>query len=230
MELIMAIAEKHGLQVVEDCAQAVFAEYKEQRIGSFGAVNCFSLHPLKTLNACGDAGIMTTNDPDVYAKLRWLRNGGLLTRDECVDWGFNSRLDTMQAAILLVKLRYVEQWTEQRQANARYYQEHLRDVPQIQVPQDKPGERGVYHTFVIQADHRDELREYMNEQGVGTLIHYPNPIHLQQVAEDLGYEAGSFPVTERQASRILSLPVYPELTTDDLDYIVSNLKEFYKTR
>lgn len=229
MERIMAIANERNLHVIEDCAQAVCAEFKEQRVGSFGTFGCFSLHPLKTLNACGDGGIITTNDPDLYAELKYLRNCGLWTRDECVIWGYNSRLDTMQAAILLCKLRYVEQWTEGRQANARFYQKHLSGLPQIQVPKDKPGEQGVYHTFVIQADQRDELQRYLGERGIGTLIHYPIPIHMQKAAEDLGHRAGSFPVTERQASRILSLPVYPELTTEDLEYIVSNLREFYKT-
>jgi len=229
MTKIMAIAGERNLHVIEDCAQAVCAEIDGKRVGAFGTFGCFSLHPLKTLNACGDAGIMTTDNPELNAELRWLRSCGLQTRDECVTWGYNSRLDTMQAAILMVKLKYVEQWTKGRQANARFYQEHLSGLPQVQVPQDKPGEQGVYHTFVIQVDRREELQQYLGERGIGTLIHYPIPIHMQKAAEDLGYRVGSFPVTEHQASRILSLPVYPELTTQDLEYIVSNLKEFYKT-
>ena len=131
--------------------------------------------------------------------------------------------------MLLVKLSYLEEWTEKRRANARFYQEHLASVPQVQVPTDKPYERAVYHTFVIQADHREELKEYLAKNGIGTAIHYPKPIHLQKAAGYLGYRLGDFPVAERQAHRILSLPVYPELKVSELNYIVEVIKNFYRT-
>jgi len=230
MERIMAVARERGLHVIEDCAQAVIAEYRGRRVGSFGIAGCFSLHPLKTLNACGDGGMLTTDEAGLAEQFRILRNIGLKTRDDCVVWSGNSRLDTIQAAMLLVKLNYLEAWTEKRRANARFYQKHLADLSQVQVPMDKPHERAVYHTFVIQADNRDELRAYLAERGIGMAIHYPVPIHLHKAARDLGYGHGSFPVAERQAQRILSLPVYPELGDAELQYVVDSIRSFYQER
>jgi len=229
MDPILAIARAHGLHVVEDCAQAVNAEYRGQRVGSFGALGCFSLHPLKTLNACGDGGMLTTNDAGLYEELKRLRNHGLQTRDNCVQWGLNSRLDTMQAAMLLVKLDYLDEWTEGRRANACAYQQLLGEMPQIQPPVDRPRERAVYHTFVIQAeaDRRDDLQDYLARKGVGTAVHYPTPIHLQKAASGLGHSIGSFPVAERQAARFLSLPVYPELQSHQLEYVAHCVRSFY---
>jgi dTDP-4-amino-4,6-dideoxygalactose transaminase len=228
MDEILAIARASGLHVIEDAAQAVTAEYRGKRAGSFGTVGCFSLHPLKTLNSCGDGGILTTDAPDLAEKFRILRNLGLKTRDNCVVWSGNSRLDTLQAAILLVKLPYLDVWTEKRRAHARIYQQHLQTLSQVQVPQDKPMERAVYHTFVIQADDRDELRSYLAQQGIGTAIHYPIPIHLQGAAHNLPYAPGDFPTAERQSQRILSLPVYPELGEAELNYIVNSIRSFYE--
>lgn len=227
MDPIMEIAQRHGLHVVEDCAQAVCAEYKGKRVGSFGTVGCFSLHPLKTLNACGDGGLITTNDPGLYEDIQRLRNHGMVTRDDCAVWGYNSRLDSVQAAMLLVKLQYVEAWTEKRRANARFYRDSLSGMPQVQVPLDSPNTRAVYHTFVVQADRRDDLKMYLKHHGVGTGIHYPTPIHLQRAAAGLGHVAGSFPVTERQAERIVSLPIYPELEQDELGYVADRVRSFY---
>ena len=228
MDPIMEISRKHGLYVIEDAAQAVCAEYKGRRVGSIGDVGCFSLHPLKTLNACGDGGVVTTNDQAIAEDVKILRNIGLRDRDNCVVWGHNSRLDTLQAAILLTKLDYVEEWTEKRRANARFYQEVLKDLPSITCPVEEPYERSVYHTFVIQAERRDELRDHLSQSGIGTSVHYPIPIHLHEAAANLGYGPGSFPVTEKQAGTILSLPVYPELEADQLEYVVTSLHDFYK--
>jgi dTDP-4-amino-4,6-dideoxygalactose transaminase len=227
MDPILETARTHRLFVVEDCAQAVLAEYRSQRVGSFGTIGCFSLHPLKTLNACGDGGVLTTDDEALYERLRTLRNIGLQTRDDCVYWGLNSRLDTIQAAMLLVKMKYVEAWTEKRRVNAAFYRKALAGIPGLKVPDDRPFEKAVYHTFVIQAERRDELKQYLAENGVGSSIHYPIPIHLQEAARGLGYGPGRFPVTERQAEHILSLPVYPELTISELEYIVRTIKAFY---
>lgn len=228
MDPILDISRRFGLSVIEDCAQAVAAEYKGKRVGSFGAIGCFSLHPLKTLNACGDGGVLTTDDADMAERFKILRNIGLRTRDDCVTWSGNSRLDTIQAAILLVKLNYLEAWTKKRRSNAQFYREHLRRVKQIQMPEDKPYERAVYHTFMIQADRRDELRTYLAAQQIDTAIHYPVPIHLHKAAEGLGYKPGAFPITERQAKRILSLPIYPELEIRQLQRIVDCLDAFYQ--
>lgn len=226
---IMKIAQAFNLHVIEDSAQAILAEYQNQRVGSFGIMGAFSLHPLKTLNACGDGGALTTSDPSLYEQLKDMRSIGLRTRDDCVMWSGNSRLDTIQAAMLMVKLPHLEHWTLRRRENAAMYRELLEGIPQIQLPLDSPDERQVYHTFIIQAESRDALKASLMEQGVEAAIHYPIPIHLHKAAAELGYSVGSFPVAERQAKHILSLPVYPELTADDLEYIADCIKRFYRS-
>ncbi|MFH1767537.1 MAG: DegT/DnrJ/EryC1/StrS family aminotransferase [Candidatus Omnitrophota bacterium] len=230
MDPIMEIAKRRGLYVVEDCAQAVYAEYKGKPVGSFGDIGCFSLHPLKTLNACGDGGVLTTNSEQLYNKLIVLRNNGFKNRDECVCWSSNSRLDTIQAAMLLVKLKYLNEWTNRRRDNAAFYKDKLSGLEKVSLPSDKPYEKAVYHTFVISADYRDELKEFLFERGVETKIHYPISIHLQPAARNLGYKHGDFSVAEKQASRILSLPVYPELTQSDLEYVVQCVFSFYEQK
>ena len=227
MQMILEIAERHNLYVIEDCSQAVSAEYYSKCVGSFGTIGAFSLHPLKTLNACGDSGIITTDDVDIYEELLLLRNHGLRSRDNCVTWGFNSRLDSVQAAILLIKMDYLDLWTNKRISNARYYQKELSEIDAIKLPKDKPYEKAVYHTFVIEIDNRDALRSYLLEHGIETSVHYPVPIHLQVAAKDLGYKRGDFPVTEKQSERILSLPVHQNLQDDDLDHVVKTIKAFY---
>lgn len=228
MVSIVAVAKKHRLAVVEDCAQAVSAEINGRKVGSFGNIGCFSLHPLKTLNACGDGGVLVTDDPQIYENVMILRNNGFRSQYECVVFSSNSRLDSVQAAMLNAKMRYLEEWTEGRRANARVYQKELSGLSRIQLPVDKPGERAVYHTFVIQADRRDELREFLSERGIGTKIHYPIPVHLQVAAKGLGYKKGDFPITERQAERILSLPVYSGLEPDQLAHVGECIREFFK--
>ena len=227
MGAIMRLATARGLHVIEDCAQAVGAEFDGRRVGSFGAVGCFSLHPLKTLNACGDGGVLTTNDARLDERLRILRNIGLKSREECIAWSGNSRLDTLHAAMLLVKLPHLDDWTDRRRANAKEYCQLLQDVPQVVLPVDRPNEKSVYHGFVIQAERRDELAAFLAQEGIRTAIHYPVPIHLQPVAKALGHSAGAFPQAEAQARRILSLPVYPELTPDDLRRVALTIRKFY---
>jgi dTDP-4-amino-4,6-dideoxygalactose transaminase len=207
MDLICPIARKYGLAVVEDAAQAVCAHYKGSSVGSFGDIGCFSLHPLKTLNACGDGGVLTTNDQQLHEKLRILRDNGFQDREHCVIWSGNSRLDTIQAAMLLVKLKHLNELTRQRRENAQYYQEHLGNIKQVQVPMDRSDIISVYHTFVIQAQQRDQLQVFLSEKGIQTKVHYAIPLHLQPMAKNLGYEKGSLPVTEELAAKILSLPV-----------------------
>lgn len=227
MDPILEVAQARKLHVIEDCAQAVMAEYRGRRVGSFGTIGCFSLHPLKTLNACGDGGVLTTQDESLYETIKVLRNVGLRNRDECTVWSSHSRLDTLQAALLLVKMKYLDAWTEKRRANASFYQRALAGVPGLQVPVDRAYEKAVYHVFVVQAERRSELKSYLAAKGVETAIHYPIPIHLQEAAASLGYGPGSFPVTERQAERILSLPVYPEIQQTELEYIACSVREFY---
>lgn len=225
MTPIMDVADRHGLAVVEDAAQAVNASYKGQTVGSFGVAGCFSFHPLKNLNALGDGGAITTDDEAVYEHLVSARNHGLVSRDETAFWSVNSRLDALQAAVLRVKMRYLEGGIAARRRNAELYRERLTGV--VECPRELPHEFAVYQTFVVQAERRDELQRFLAERGVETKVHYPVPIHLQEAAKDLGYRAGDFPVTERQARRILSLPNRPELTDDDVAHVAYSIRSFY---
>ncbi|MEN3369770.1 MAG: hypothetical protein V7609_1913 [Verrucomicrobiota bacterium] len=226
MNPILEIARAHKLHVIEDAAQAVGAKYHGKAVGSFGAVGCFSLHPLKNLNACGDAGVMTTDDDSLREKLKKMRNHGLKNRDESEFWGFNSRLDSLQAALLNVKFDHLDEWTDTRRKTADYYREHLQDL--VKCPSDQPHEHSVYHTFVIQAEPRDELQKFLLDAGVETKVHYPIPIHLQPAARELGYRLGDLPVTERLSRTILSLPIYPELSSEQKETVVAVIKSFYK--
>jgi dTDP-4-amino-4,6-dideoxygalactose transaminase len=227
MAAILAAARRHGAAVVEDCAQAVGAEYRGRRVGSFGALGCFSLHPLKNLNACGDAGVITTDDGALATRLRTLRDLGRVGRDDCETWAGNSRLDTIQAAILLVKLGHLERWTTRRREIAVHYRRRLGDLRSVHLPGEQPGERAVYHTFVIEAERRDDLRAFLATRSIGSAVHYPLPIHLTIAGRELGYPPGSFPVAERQAGRILSLPIYPELTADEVERVCDGIRAFY---
>lgn len=225
MAPILKIARQHGLKVIEDAAQAIGTEYRGKRAGSFGDANCFSLHPLKTLNACGDGGMLTTDDKKIYETVLQLRNIGLKNRTESDLWGYNSRLDSIQAAIVNIKLKRVDRWISQRRKNAAYYRKHLSGI--VQCPQESANGRDAYHLFVIQADRRDALQEHLLKQGVETKIHYPIPIHLQACAKNLGYGRGDFPVVERQSQRILSLPIYQTLKQSQLDHVVKTIREFF---
>jgi len=229
MDPILEVARTNNLAVVEDCAQAVTAEYRGRPVGSLGEIGCFSLHPLKTLGGCGDGGILTTGDEELFQRIRLLRNVGLQDRDRCLTWSSNSRLDSIQAAMLMVKMDYLEKWTGGRRANASRYRDLLGATPGLKVPGERPMERAVYHTFVIQAERRDDLKRHLRERGVETAIHYPVPIHLQEVAAGLGYGEGSFPLAEEQARSVLSLPVYPELEREELEYVAGAVQEFYRS-
>jgi dTDP-4-amino-4,6-dideoxygalactose transaminase len=228
MDPLLSFARAHGLFVVEDCAQAFGARYRGQYVGGLGDLGCFSLHPLKNLNACGDAGLITLNDPHRAARLRRMRNLGLVSRGVCGAWSGNSRLDTIQAAMLLVKLPHLPRWTARRRENAAFYRQALADLSEVWLPPVLPDREAVYHTFVIQADRRDALAEHLAARGVGTAIHYPIPIHLQPCAQTLGYQAGDFPRTEAMAARILSLPIYPELSDAQRAHVAEVIRGFYR--
>lgn len=223
MTAILEIAKRRGLVVIEDAAQAVGALHQGRPAGSFGACACFSLHPLKNLNAAGDAGAITTDDPALAEKLRLLRNHGLKTRDEVVVFGWNSRLDALQAAILRVRLAQLEDVIERRRRNAERYRSRLAAI--VECPLDRPEERNVYHLFVIQCDRRDELRSSLAARGIETKVHYPVPIHLQPAARALEHRRGDFPVAERQAERQLSLPVHQFLTETQIDKVCDAIAE-----
>ncbi len=225
MDEINALAEKYNFFVLEDAAQAIGAKYKGRRVGSLGLAAGFSLHPLKNLGVYGDGGLITTNDSGLNVALRKLRNHGLKNRDECEVWGFNSRLDAMQAAFASIKLKRLDEWNYRCREIASLYRNGIKDF--VQVPVDQDWEECVYHNFVIRTKYRDELMQFLKDYGVDTRIHYPIPIHLQEAAKGLGYSKGAFPNAERYASSMISLPIYPELTDVEIEYIICAIKKFF---
>ena len=224
MKEIMEVAQRHDLFVLEDAAQAVGASLDGKRVGSWGHAACFSLHPLKNLHAFGDGGIVTSQDPELLARLAKSRNHGLANREQCDFWSFNCRLDEMQAAMLRVQLRHLDAWTATRRELALRYNDLLR--PYVEVPDEGPGERCVYQTYVIKTDRRNELKRHLNENGVEALVHYATPIHLQPAAQGLGYTAADFPRTMQHVDRIMSLPLYPTITHAQQDRVVELIASF----
>ena len=227
MDAVTAIARRHGLAVIEDAAQAVGSRYRGRLSGTLGDVGCFSAHPLKNLNACGDAGFLVTDRDDLIERLRLIPKHGLVDRNTVQEFGLVSRLDTIQAAILLMRLRRLQGVLDRRRANAARYRERL-DPAHVFVPPCRPHEYNTFHTFVIQVDRRDALQAHLGACGIGTAIHYPVPIHRQPAAGALGYRPGDFPVAERQAGRILTLPVNQFLSVDDLEYSAEAVNRFYR--
>ena len=223
MKSITAFAAKHGLAVVEDCAQAIGARLFGQHVGTFGAIGCFSLHPLKNLGGCGDGGFVLTDDAALAERLRCLRNIGLKNRDECVCWSGNSRLDSIQAAIHVVKLRHLDAWNAARRVTAQRYSAALSGC--VTTPVDEEGQFATYHTYVVQSERRDELQAHLQAQGIGTRVHYPIPAHKQPCAAAVAHP--DLPMTEQLAGCILSLPVYPELTTMQQDYVIAHVLDFF---
>jgi dTDP-4-amino-4,6-dideoxygalactose transaminase len=226
MPALLDIAKRHGLLVVEDAAQAVGAALHGRRVGAWAPVACFSLHPLKNLHAFGDGGILTIADPAVRDRLRLLRNHGLRTRDAAEFWGFNSRLDELQAALLRVQLPLLDRWTAERRQLAQRY--HALLHPWLDVPEEGPGEFCVYQTYVVKARQRDALQAFLVEHGVEALVHYPTPIHCQPAAASLDYRPADFPETMKAAASVLSLPLYPGLSQAQQDRIADLVSDFYR--
>jgi dTDP-4-amino-4,6-dideoxygalactose transaminase len=218
MDPVLAIAEKHGIPVVEDACQSHGSDYHGRRCGSMGQIGCFSFYPGKNLGAYGEGGAVVTNDAALATKVRLLRAWGEETRYEHKYRGFNYRMDGIQGAVLGVKLRHLESWTEARRARAATYARALKDTGVV-VPVERPGVRHVYHVYVVRTSDRDGLRARLTDAGVQTGVHYPIPVHMQPGYRDLGYSAGDFPVSERAAREVLSLPIYPELTDDQIETI-----------
>ncbi len=228
MDPINEVARKWGAVVIEDAAQAIGAEYKGRRAGSLGAVGCISFYPTKNLGACGDAGMLTTDDEALAQKLTALRvHGG--TQTYYHEWvGINSRLDALQAALLRVKLPHLDSWTAQRQQNGARYHELLRDS-RVTLPHPAAYQsRYIYNQFVIRCQERDRLRAYLKDHGVGTEIYYPLPLHLQTCFQNLGYSAGDFPESEKAAAEVLALPVYPGLADEDIRYVSELIRAFHR--
>jgi dTDP-4-amino-4,6-dideoxygalactose transaminase len=224
MEPLMKLAESHGLLVIEDAAQAIGAESGGRRMGSVGHAACFSFFPTKNLGAYGDAGFVTTNDPGMAERLGMLRQHGARQKYLHETLGWSSRLDEMQAAILRVKLRHLDGWTEARRAHARRYTELLAGTPVV-VRTEREGDRGVYHLYTIETPRRDELQKYLGDRGIRTAIHYPIALHQQPLYRHLA--AGPFPHSERAASGVLSLPLFPEMRADEIEAVALAVRAFF---
>ena len=227
MDPLLDIATQNDLFVIEDACQAHGAEYKARKVGTLGDAGCFSFYPTKNLGAYGDGGMIVTNEEEIVAKLFSMRNYGQKTRYVHELKGLNSRLDELQAAILRVKLKHLDRWTEQRRENAKLYGELLQKVD-VFCPKEKDYAKHVYHLYVIRSQKRDELQRFLQDRDIITLIHYPIPVHLQKAYADLGINRGALPVTEKTASTILSLPIYPELRKDQVEEIVDLIELFFK--
>jgi len=227
MEEIQKIAKKHNLKIIEDAAQAHGATYKGKKIGSLSDVACFSFYPTKGLGAFGDAGMIVTNDKDVYEKSLMLRDYGRVSRYSHKIKGYNSRLDTIQAVVLSSKLKRLDQWNKMRAQGAAHYNNLLGGIKGIKIPTIKDDRTHVFQTFAIRAKNREKLMEHLKQKGISSLIHYPIPLHLQEAYAELNHKKGDFPVSEALADDILSLPMYPHIDKKEIEYVCSALKEFY---
>ena len=227
MDRLLEIASRRKLLVIEDAAQAIGASYHGKPVGSFGIAGCFSFHPLKNLNGWGDGGAITTSSQKLFDRLKLLRNHGLRNRDECVVFGYNSRLDNLQATLLLKLMEEVQAVTEKRIRLAVMYDRQLEDLKEfVTLPPRRSDVRQVYHTYVLQATSRDELLRFLSEKGIEAKVHYPVPIHLQEAARTYGHQKGDFPVCEAQADRILTLPLHQYLEEEDVLYVCDQIKSF----
>lgn len=226
MKPIMEIANKHNLVVIEDAAQAHGGTYSHKKTGSLGNAGCFSFYPAKNLGAFGDGGIVITNNKKIVEKIRMLRNYGQKEKYKHIFLAYNCRLDTIQAAILRVKLKYLDEWNEKRRRIARYYNEHLINLP-LTLPFEAEYSKHVYHLFVVLTPLRDKLQEYLKKKGISTGLHYPRPIHLQEAYKFLSYKEGDFPITEKISRECLSLPMFPDFKEDELYYTVETIISFF---
>jgi dTDP-4-amino-4,6-dideoxygalactose transaminase len=227
MDAVMAVAEKHGLLVIEDAAQAHGTLYKGCPCGSFGAAAGFSFYPGKNLGAYGDGGIVTTNDAQLAEKMRRLRNYGQSRKYYHDEQGLNTRLDTVQAAVLQVKLKYLPEWNAARARNAALYREALAGVGDLRFQQQAPDSTHIYHLFIVETGRRNALAAHLTAANIQNGIHYPIPVHLQQACQDLGYRAGAFPHSERLAGCMLSLPMFPELSEAQIERSANEIKSFF---
>ena len=228
MPAIMKIADKHGLLVIEDACQAIAASLDGKPVGSWGETATFSLHPLKNLNVWGDGGVIVTRSAQLAEKLRLYRNHGLINRDEVVMFGYNSRLDTLQALIGNRLIEQTEFITNQRIANAQRYDESFADMSEfIRIPQRRPRVKHVYHLYMVRAQRRDDLLAHLHRHGVEAKIHYPIPVHLQKAARYLGYKEGDFPVCEEDSRTVITLPAHQHLTPEEIDYVIAQVRSFY---
>jgi dTDP-4-amino-4,6-dideoxygalactose transaminase len=226
MKEIIRISKKYGIPIIEDAAQSIGSKYYDKYSGSFGEVGCFSAHPLKNLNACGDSGFITTNNYSIYSRAKIMRNHGLINRNVVKKFAFLSRMDVLQAAILNYRIKHLNSVIYKRRNNAKYYLENL-DRKKYKLIDEKKYQFNTYHTFVIQVNNRNNLIKFLKKKGIETSIHYPVPLHLQPASKYLGFFKGSFPETEKQSKKILTLPVHQNLSLLNVKKIV-NIMNNYK--
>jgi dTDP-4-amino-4,6-dideoxygalactose transaminase len=229
MDVITSIAKKYNLKIIEDNAQAHGAYFKGNMTGAWGNVNATSFYPGKNLGAIGDGGAVTTNDDVLANKIKILRNYGSEKKYYNEVEGYNMRLDELQAALLSVKLKYLQDWTAQRQEVAGWFHEALKGISEIKLPYCHPDATHAYHLFVIQIERREALQQYLQEKGIGTLIHYPVPPHLQKAYNHLGFQKGDFPIAEKLADTVLSLPLWPGMKQHEVEYVADAIRSFYKS-
>jgi dTDP-4-amino-4,6-dideoxygalactose transaminase len=228
VDVIKEICHRHGIYLIEDCAQAHFSEFKGKRTGLHGIAGTFSFYPGKNLGAYGDAGCIMTNDDALAEKCRMYANHGALKKPDHRIEGINSRLDTIQAAILGAKLPYILEWTEQRIRNAALYDKYLADIKDIVLPRKRPDTKHTYHLYVIRCKQRDGLMSFLKDKGIETAIHYPVALPNLPAYKYLGYTPADFPVATRLQQEILSLPMFPELTEEQISYVTDKIRSFYK--
>lgn len=227
MDKIRSIAKRHKLVIIEDCAQAHGALYKGKKVGTFGDLACFSFYPTKNLGGFGDGGAVVGSNKALMKKVKLLRMYGEEDRYRSIIIGYNSRLDEFQAALLRLRLKYLDMENEERRKHASVYRHLLKLVPEVILPKEYLDRKHVYHLFVIRAKKRDLLKKYLLERGIQTAIHYPTPIHLQPSYRYLGYKIGSFPIAEKISQELLSLPLYPSMIKEDIEYVCDKIKKFY---
>lgn len=223
---LQQFTKDHGIYLIEDCAQATGATYQNKKVGSFGDLGCFSFYPTKNLGAFGDGGMVTTNNPKLAEKIKLLRMYGEKKRYNSFLIGHNSRLDEIQSTILRTKLPYLDNWNKKRRGLAKIYRSALSGLPVTCLEEQVSGQC-VYHLFCIQTEKRNGLMEFLAQQGIATAVHYPTPIHLTESFRYLGYKKGDFPVSEKAAQEILSLPLYPEMNEEEIEYVVNNIRSFF---
>jgi dTDP-4-amino-4,6-dideoxygalactose transaminase len=226
MKEIWEMASTYGLKIIEDSAQTHGGMYTDLYAGNLGSAAGFSFYPGKNLGAFGDAGAIVTNDSDLAERVRVMRNYGSQKKYYNEVKGYNSRLDPLQAAFLRVKLKYLDEWNKRRERIAEYYLQNLRDIPELVLPAIAPDSKHVWHIFTIRHPKRNLLQQFLAEQGIGTLIHYPVPPHLSDAYKELGYQEGAFPLTESISNTILSIPIGPHLGLEEASFIVEKIKEF----
>jgi dTDP-4-amino-4,6-dideoxygalactose transaminase len=230
MDALSAIARARNIFLVEDCAQSHLAEYKGRKTGGLGVAASFSFYPGKNLGAYGEGGAVTTNDDQLDTKFRMLRDHGTLQKYDHEVFAHNYRMEGIQGAVLGVKIKYLQEWTDQRRRVAARYNKLLKGVADIVLPKEMEYAKHVYHLFVIQTTRRNDLQKYLTEKGVGTGLHYPIPLHLQKCFAGMGYKKGDFPVSERLSDRGLSLPMFAELTDNQIEYVADSIRDFFKSK